>query len=122
MARAAAFLGVLALLGLSGYAFLGHWDEGDAFAFSWGPTAAEKREQARELADFKLDQVAGILTGVHNHTGSYWTGDLEWNREIRMAWATDTSYCVELHDLHHGVFHRRHPGPADAQLGACPRA
>jgi hypothetical protein len=58
---------------------------------------------------------------VKAHTGSYWTGDVLWNEELRIAWANDTSYCVELRDKY-GVYHRRHPGLPHVQASACPRA
>jgi hypothetical protein len=119
VARPAAVLGTLAIFAISFFYLVQHVRAGDAFAFAWGQSNAQKRDQARELADFKLDQVANTLEGVKAYTGSYWTGEVEWNTELRVAWATDTSYCVELRD-EHGVYHRRAPGPTDAGDGPCP--
>jgi hypothetical protein len=108
----------LALFAFSLFSLVQHARAGDAFEFAWGQTAEQKRDQAREIADFKLDEVAKTLEGVRAHTGSYWTGDVLWNEELRIAWATDTSYCVELRD-EHAVHHRRTPGPEGAQDGPC---
>jgi hypothetical protein len=119
VARPAVVFGTLALFAFSFFFLVQHVRAGDAFRFTWGQTAEQKRDQARELADYKLDEVATTLEGVRSHTGSYWTGGIEWNYELRIAWATDTSYCVELRD-EHGVYHRRAPGPEHAGDGPCP--
>jgi hypothetical protein len=118
VSRPAAVLGTMAVFVFSLYTLAQHVRAGDAFEFAWGKTAAQKRTEARELADFKLSEVAKTLEGVKAHTGSYWVGDVIWNDELRIAWANDLSYCVELRDAH-GVYHRRLPGPDVARDGPC---
>jgi hypothetical protein len=119
VAQPAAVLGTLAIFVFSLFSLGQHVRAGDAFTFPWGKTEAQKRDERREIADFKLGEVAKMLEGVRRHTGSYWTGDVEWNHELRIAWSTDTSYWVELRD-EHGVHHRRTPGPVGAAVGPCP--
>jgi hypothetical protein len=121
VARPAVVFGTLALFAFSFFYFVQHVRAGDAFTFAWGHSAEQQRAEARKVADFKLGQVANTLEGVKAYTGSYWTGEVEWNTELRIAWATDTSYCVEIRDTH-GVYHRRTPGPERADDGPCPVA
>jgi hypothetical protein len=119
VARPAAVLGTLALFAFSLFSLVQHARAGDAFTFTWGKTAGQKRAEARDIADFKLSEVAKTLEGVKAHTGSYWVGDVLWNQELGIAWANDTSYCVELRD-EHAVYHRRTPGLDNLNDGPCP--
>jgi hypothetical protein len=95
MSRVFGFLSILAVLGASGYVFVGKARMNDL-----NPVANVSRAEARaELASaqYTLAIVSGQLAQVHVVSGTYAdTLDFDKFPLVRLVRADETSYCVEF--------------------------
>ncbi len=106
------------LLAFSCFQIVEHARAGDLLEVSWGPDEDDRAALRRHLADFKLDNFANTLEGIHLYLGSYEANEVEWNAELRLATAKKDSYCIEV-DVEGHTYHRYGPGLDGAHPGAC---
>jgi hypothetical protein len=109
------FAAVMAVLAFSGYTFVDKARTGDL-----NPTEESSEAEARlELrsAQYVLTIVSGQLARVHVITGSYVdTLEVDQFPLVRLAWANETSYCLEFKKTQ--TFFLQGPGGTVAQ-GSC---